>query len=488
MIPSLMLAFFDWRKGLFVTIAVAMLQDPLRKITPGQPTYFIVLVGAVFGALWLGAFLRGTPVNPNRIVGWKRNVGAPLVLFLFLMAVQSVNSYARFDNVMLPAIGMLSYLTPFLALTIGYQFAVRRGTERFLLWLRFYVVCVLVMLVSVYLQYAGFEWKTLGEVGEGVTIYDVGTVLTAHSGFFRASEIAAWHTATAACFLFLIGTEKRLTFWRTTAALLLIGFLAGVGLLTGRRKLLVEISIFLITYFFLIMLLRKNSKKFAVLFFLLGLTLYIGFVGAMSPDPSEQKYQMGRYQMYVERSKGVIEEIPERLNNLGLRPVLWAVNNFGVLGAGLGVGSQGTQHFGGGAQTFGGAAEGGLGKITTELGLPGLFLVIWFTAAMGRYALQILRAVSKRSARVSRLSYGLIAFLVANAAAFSVATQAYGDLFILIFLGLVSGFFMATPVLAERESQEQQKPFMATVGPYQGIRPNPLRLPPAGARDRTRVS
>jgi hypothetical protein len=164
------------------------------------------------------------------------------------------------------------------------------------------------------------------------------------------------------------------------------------------------------------------------------------------------------------------------------------VNNFGVLGAGLGVGSQGTQHFGGGAQTFGGAAEGGLGKITTELGLPGLFLVIWFTAAMGRYALQILRAVSKRSARVSRLSYGLIAFLVANAAAFSVATQAYGDLFILIFLGLVSGFFMATPVLAERESQEQQKPFMATVGPYQGIRPNPLRLPPAGARDRTRVS
>jgi preprotein translocase subunit SecF len=56
---------------------------------------------------------------------------------------------------------------------------------------------------------------------------------------------------------------------------------------------------------------------------------------------------------------------------------------------------------------------------------------------------------------VARLAYALVAFLVSNLAVFFIATQLFGDLFVLLMLGLVSGFFIATPVLAERELKER---------------------------------
>jgi hypothetical protein len=89
-------------------------------------------------------------------------------------------------------------------------------------------------------------------------------------------------------------------------------------------------------------------------------------------------------------------------------------------GAGLGVGTQGTQHFGGGGE---GAAEGGLGKITLELGVPGLFIMGWVAISLVRYLWRIMRVASRHSQRIAQISFGLFSFLVANAAAFSVATQ-----------------------------------------------------------------
>jgi hypothetical protein len=105
---------------------------------------------------------------------------------------------------------------------------------------------------------------------------------------------------------------------------------------------------------------------------------------------------------------------------------------------------------------FGGAGEGGLGKITAELGVPGLAIVLWFGFAAMRYGWYILVFVSKRGPHVSRLAYGLVAFLMANLAVFFIATQLFGDLFVLLSLGLVAGFFLAMPVLAEREKARLQ--------------------------------
>jgi drug/metabolite transporter superfamily protein YnfA len=73
-----------------------------------------------------------------------------------------------------------------------------------------------------------------------------------------------------------------------------------------------------------------------------------------------------------------------------------------------------------------------------------------------RHVWQIMRAASRHSLRMGRLSFGLFSFLVANLGAFSVATQAYGDFFILLILSWTLAFLLAVPVLVEREVRARQ--------------------------------
>jgi hypothetical protein len=456
LIPAVLIALADWRKGIFLTVVVAFMQDPLRKLTPDQPVYFVVLAGIVFAASSASAFLRGIPLTLNIIPGWRRELRIPTLLFLLVLIIQAAVSLARYGNLMLPAIGMLFYLSPGLAMIIGYHFAIRKGIKGLNEWMRFYLVISIGFLTSVYLQYAGLDWPILGEVGIGQIIYDQGTILKAHSGFFRASEVAAWHTATAACFLFLTSMEKRLTLKRLVLAGLIVAFLVSIGMLTGRRKMVVQISIFIITYLGLFMFFTKQRIRFAYIVMVFGIFAFIIIVGLLGPDTLDKEYQKERYMLYVDRSRSVLDDIPQRFSNLGLAPVTWAIDRFGLFGAGLGIGSQGTQHFGGGAEVFGYASEGGLGKLTVELGIPGLVLSCWLLYKLFRLLWSNLQRVTGSSAKVARLSYGLYAFLIANIAAFIVATQAFGDLFIQLFLGLTLGFLLAMPTLADGEIKLQK--------------------------------
>jgi len=64
-IPALLMlavgiALADWRKGLLACIAVGFVQDPLRKLWPGEPVYLTALVGVVFAAAALGAAFLGS--------------------------------------------------------------------------------------------------------------------------------------------------------------------------------------------------------------------------------------------------------------------------------------------------------------------------------------------------------------------------------------------------------------------------------------------
>jgi hypothetical protein len=67
-----------------------------------------------------------------------------------------------------------------------------------------------------------------------------------------------------------------------------------------------------------------------------------------------------------------------------------------------------------------------------------------------------MQAASRHSPMMAQLSIGLFSFLLANVAGFSVATQAYGDLFILLILSWILGFLLAIPVLIEREVRARQ--------------------------------
>jgi uncharacterized membrane protein (GlpM family) len=178
-------AFRDWRDGFFACVVVALLQDPLRKLVPGEPVYFTVLVGVVFGAAWLSALTAGVRLGPNAVTGWWRQVHLPFALFVAIVVLQAFHSYTRFGNPVVTGIGLMAYLAPVFAMVLSYQFAVRRGVQGMRRLYGLYAVLAAVWLTSVYVEYLGVDWAVLGEVGEGIRIYDMGTVLTAYSGLFR---------------------------------------------------------------------------------------------------------------------------------------------------------------------------------------------------------------------------------------------------------------------------------------------------------------
>ena len=62
-------AFAEWRFGLLLCLATAILQDPLRKLTPDQPVFFIGFVGIVFAAAFIGALVRGVSMSPYKVFG-----------------------------------------------------------------------------------------------------------------------------------------------------------------------------------------------------------------------------------------------------------------------------------------------------------------------------------------------------------------------------------------------------------------------------------
>jgi hypothetical protein len=230
--------------------------------------------------------------------------------------------------------------------------------------------------------------------------------------------------------------------------------------------MIIEIAIFLSSYVSLVVWFRHGAGKLAILCSILGAFVYFGAVGMMAPDPGEYDQGMVQanrtqgvsYDKYSRRAETVFAEVPNRIDQLGIQPVGWAIDQFGWLGAGLGVGSQGTGHFG---VTTSGAAEGGLGKLTVELGLPGLLLVGWLLVKFGLYVWGLLGPLARTSSKHANLAFGLVAFILANVAAFSVATQAYGDIFILLTLGWALGFLLALPVLAQNEKQNLQRELQA---------------------------
>lgn len=452
-----MLALTHWRWGLFLCVLTGLLQDPLRKLAPNEPLYFVVLVGVVFGAAWVGALLSNVRLGPGAMAGWRRHMGTPFALFVALVVVQAFQSYVRFGSLQMTGIGLMVWLAPVLAIVLAYQFAVRQDLVGLRSWLVFYCTAAGIALAGVYLQYIGVEWTALGEVGPGLTIYDsrgVDGILKAHSGFFRSSEIAAWHTATIAAGVFMLANTRRPTLGRLLLAGAIVALLVGLGLLTGRRKMLVEVAVFLSAYFFLVAWFQRGKARQAVVAALLGVLGYVAVVGLVEPDvvnhPREALNSGGRFTGYSARGATVFEDVPNRIAQLGVAPISWAVNGFGWFGAGLGSGSQTGTGNEIASEINRGAAEGGLGKITMELGVPGLLLMAWLLVAFARYVRRGLAFATRASLPHARLAYGLVALLAAKVASFSVASQAYSDLFVLLIMGWTMGFVLALPVLAAR--------------------------------------
>ena len=438
------------RYTLAAVLLIGFIQDPFRKMIAGEPVIFVAMVGVVFAVMFLGTVSRvGLNKSLDPFLAWSREMERPLNFFALVLLIQLLHSFLRYGNAVVSLIGLMSYVAPFFAIVVGYYSINRVEDIRRFMWI--YVMSGVLVSATVILSYAGYESQLFKEVGLGLIIYDQGTVMRSFSGLMRTGEIAAWHAATTACFMAILffTSEKKSSFIVATVIVLLAVLAV---MLTGRRKMLMLFSMFSVLYLFGYFYYRKSldiSYAFiigaAILMVWLGVETF--FPGGYSDD----------FQNYFARGASVYTDASSRFIDLGLGPLTWAYNRVGLFGGGLGIASQGSHLFNL-SGIAGGAGEGGLGKVMAELGLPGLVAIAWLMSSIAVYLNKglLLSAQTFVPQQIMPMMLGISAMLGVNVLTFSVATQVYGDVFILILLGLLAGFLFALPKLVLRGIDQQR--------------------------------
>ena len=430
-------------------LAIGFLQDPFRKLIEGQPIYMIVTVGLVFAVVFMNTLkVNGSRAIRDPFLTWSDGPRQPLMFFLLVLIVQFLHSMLRYGNPIISSIGLLSYIAPFFAIVVGYFLVENQQAIRTLMVQ--YIFVGVILALTIILSFSGVDHTIFDEVGVGIKIYDQGTVLRSYSGFMRTGEIAAWHIATACCFLMILyfSSEKK------PQALLVVGILILMMIaiaLTGRRKMLMLVTLFVFVYGIAFSFYRQRlSLNYVFSAAMVVLVLWVLAQYLSSSDDSVKNY--------IARGASVYGSASSRAIDLGFKPIGWAYNRVGLLGGGLGIASQGSHLFNV-SNIAGGSGEGGLGKIMVELGLPGLLAVVWLVYAFARYINSSLQLSVQNfvSPQIHSLMLGIACLLLVNIMTFAVATQVYGDMFVLIMIGLLSGFLFALPKIIIQNLDEQAK-------------------------------
>lgn len=435
-------AMRDWRRGLLFCFWVGILQDPLRKFVPGQSVAMQMLVLVAFGFVAFSLFAKGGRLRVSDLYRGSTGFEVALKLLLIVVVLQCLHTLLAYGNPVLAGLGLTTYFAPLLAALVGWAFV--RSEEDVRRLMRFYLVLAIPACLTVFIsyQYPG-RWdlfRDIGEfIGQQLLIYDLGTVLASHSGIFRAGEVAAWHAAMSIIFLFVLTATSKSNFMRLAAALLIIA-LVGVIILTGRRKMLAALVIFLGCYmaFYLLFWQARGRLGLSSLVLAMGLGAAVWtFFPTVADSP------------YLQRGVSVFAEGGERA---GVAQDLagWAVVRGGFFGKGAGVAAQGAQYFGGGTNIVGGSAEAGIGKIYVELGAPGAIAIVLLLVQAARWMLSLYRRTAPLISHAWPLFSGMLAAILANGITFLAATQIFGDMFVQLFLGVMFGMSLSVNKLLGR--------------------------------------
>ena len=435
------------KNAILAILAIGFLQDPFRKLIEGQPIYMIVTVGLVFGVVFMNTLkVNGVRGIREPFFAWSDGLRQPLMFFALVLTVQFFHSLLRYGNPIISAIGLLSYIAPLFAIVVGYFLVEKFQAIRTLMVQ--YIFVGVILALTIILSFSGLDSVVFDGVGVGIKIYDQGTVLRSFSGFMRSGEIAAWHVATACCFLTIIyfSADKK------PQAILIVSLLILMMIaiaLTGRRKMLMLVTLFVFVYGIAFSFYRQRlSLNYVFSAAAVVLVLWVLAQYLSSSDDSVRNY--------IARGASVYGSASSRAIDLGFKPIGWAYNRVGLLGGGLGIASQGSHLFNV-SNIAGGSGEGGLGKIMVELGLPGLIAVVWLVYAFARYINSSLQLSVQYFVlpQIHSLMLGIACLLLVNIMTFAVATQVYGDMFILIMIGLLSGFLFALPKIIIQNLDEQ---------------------------------
>ena len=430
---SSLVALHDRRKGLVLYLLIGLTQDPARKMVPGAPGYFTLCTAPVLFALVAG-LIRTRPGFWGEFRAWHPKLAMGIFLFaVSLLPGAGLSATYGPGSWLYTAMGLFSYGVIIFGVAVGFFWPGKDGDIERLLAI--YCLLCAPMLCGVYLEYLGMfpGWPVLGTstLGHEWIRHIPGVVVKMVAGFFRSPDIMGWHAAMVVMLSLLFAFRS--SGWRSRLFWIAVGCGASVAMiLCGRRKMLYMIPVFVSCFLWAYYFLGKGTRRAGVVSVLL-LAVIFAVAGYQAFNPDSTFLQYYTYEP---------SDAFERLEKHGLDAVVTTVYQSGVLGEGLGFASTGAQHIHAARpRTW---QEGGLSRITVELGLPGLACLLFLGWQFVRSGSILVGRRISREAPVFQTAVTMFAILVANAASFVVSGGHFGDPFIASFLAIFAGLFFST--------------------------------------------
>lgn len=443
----------DWKSGFLWTIAIGFCQDPVRKLTPGQPTFMVGFVLIAFLICAIFIYQERGQLDLKYIFWTSPQLLDIVPYFVILLLAQAGNSFFRFGSPALVAIGLSFYIAPAIALWVGFH--IGRDLSLLRRIIMFYLILSSIFAFTVLLDFRGVDIPAFEEVGTGILITFEGGAKSGASGLWRTSEIASWHLAAAACFSILLTFSDRDVGWQILYICIAVVF-AVLSVTTGRRKSQVLIVAFLGIYLLIFSRLSSPASRERIIMSVLGgAGISFAVVSMFLIDLLGSNFEI-----FLSRSSTSTSELGDRLQSQGLNALLKGLEVGGGFGLGLGAGSNlGNFDAGvnrGAVRSLGFVSEGGGGRLIVELGIPGILIIIWLVFVSFQMLWRNFKLIRFLPSDEIALIAGTLSFGLANIVFFFSAAQLYSDPFILILLGISIGSVLSVPVLVYSRLQLQQ--------------------------------
>ncbi|KAA5543827.1 hypothetical protein FYK55_11705 [Roseiconus nitratireducens] len=436
-------AITDWRAGVMIAIILDCFRDPIRKVSEGEPTLVTYCVCAVWGAAFVNLFFGGNPGlrKVRARFPWLEKSLTWYVLGLIPGAVLSLALYQ--NGVVLAGLGFASYAAPLLGIALGAAFAFELKYLKRIL--QAYVLINSIAFIGAIAEWQMWDWPGLGGLKGFEWIRHMpGVIVRLISGFFRSPDIAGFHAANAMMVSVILllnrgdqpGLRRKIhPLWLSTAI-----WSAVPLMLCGRRKMLIMPIIFIAAYLLYIQLAAKQSATRVI-----GYLVLIIAIGAVPLAVYRDEASFEDHQAYYATT---LSDVAPRLKDNVAGGVVGTLRQSGLMGSGLGVATQGAQHFAVEAR-HGVWQEDGVSRLFKELGVPGVMLI----AVSGLLMLRNCRTEVRRQRYLPLIEIQAFAFalIMANLASFVASHQHFsGDPANALWVLLFCGIFIGTLALSER--------------------------------------
>ena len=435
-------ALADWRRAVYLGIAVDVLRDPVRKLIPDQPV-FITLSGAT---MWLVIVAMASLSQKRTIKQLFRlypKLRTAVQLGLVALIPAAILSTINFHRGWLMAtIGAASYVVPAIGIVAGFAFL--RHVKDVRRMMIFYICVNSLMLISVPIEYAEIDIPALGGINYNWIRYHEDRTVELICGWYRSPDVMGLHAAQCVMFsllLIILSKGEKGAIWAPLAL-----WAAFSVFLSGRRKMIGIPLVFVGTFLALGLLLKLT--KLNRLTGTLAVTASLGLAVVViiwSPDQAQDHSDFAATLV----TQGVF-----RGQEIIFGSLQGTLTQAGVLGAGLGTATQGRYYAGvQSSRALRGWQEDGVSRLLLEFGVPGVIFLIIAISLLVR-SLKKAVACIPRTSSIALLQVGLVCIVAGNAASFAISHQQFsGDPVNGVMVTLFIGMIFKVPTLTNPTQQ-----------------------------------